>query len=262
MTSRVTWLFVLGSILPLLYIYLSFLNWYYHNPRFYPATTIEMTILATQVLRLLVVLAVPRFRRAKFLVVLDVFTLEILFVPALVVLTLVEGGLTYIAYAGQIIWAWPPAFMMVFIPFAIYKLGAKVRQVPPVSLTIPAAVSIFVPLTYLAIATTTYTQFDGLMGISKLLLAAIFGSILKPSVPAEVSTAGVSLYLVLIVYAVSQGREAPPGRSGLLAFAVVGTVAAIGWETAARTFTGGEVLVFGVPALALAGVIWGVTRAR
>jgi hypothetical protein len=262
MTSRITWVFVAGSILPLLYIYLSFLNWYYHNPRFYPTTTIEMAILATQVLRLLVVVAVPRFRKAKFLVVLDVFTLEILLVPAMVVITLVEGGLTYIGYAGQIIWAWPPAFMMVFIPFAVYKLAAKVRQVPPISLTIPAAVSIFVPLAYLDIATTSYTQFDGLMGISKLLLAAIFGSILKPSIPAQVSTAGVALYLVLIVYAVSQGSESPPARSGLLAFAVVGTVAAIGWEAAARSFTSGEILIFGVPALALAGVIWGVTRAR
>ncbi|MDA4136943.1 MAG: hypothetical protein OK449_08140 [Thaumarchaeota archaeon] len=262
MTSRVTWAFMLASIVPLSYIYLSFLHWFYQNPRFYPDTTVEMIILNTQVARLLLVMVVPRFRRARFLWVLDVFTLEIIAFPIFILLSVAYGGTYYLGIAGQIIWAWPTAFMIAFLPFAVYKLASKMRQQPTLSATIPSVAAIFASLTFLASATTSYTQFDGLMGVSKLLLAAVFGSILTPSIPYEVSAAGVALYLVMIVYAVSQGSNAPPNRNGVLVFAVVGTVAAIGWELAANSFTSSDLWVFGAPALALVGVIWGVARAR
>jgi hypothetical protein len=223
---------------------------------------VEIVILSTQVARLLVVTAIPRFRRVRFLAIVDVFALEMLIVPALVILSLVVDATYFLAAAGQIIWAWPPAFMISFVPFAMYKVGSKMRGGPTLSAIIPSVIAIFVSLTFLASATTSYTQFDGLMGISKLLLAAIFGSILAPSIPLDASVAGTALYFVMIVYSVSQGSEAPRPRSGLLVFAVVGVVAAISWELAATSFTSSELWVFGVPALALAGIIWGVTHAR
>jgi hypothetical protein len=222
---------------------------------------VEIVILSTQVARLLVVAAIPRFRRVRFLAIVDVFSVEMLIVPILVILSLVEGTY-FLTAAGQIIWAWPPAFMISFMPFTMYKIASKMREGPTLSAMIPSVVAIFVSLTFLASATTSYTQFDGLMGISKLLLAAIFGSILTPSIPQDVSVAGTVLYFVMIVYAVSQGREAPRPRSGLLVFAVVGVVAAISWELAATSFTTSELWVFGVPALALVGIIWGVSHAR
>jgi hypothetical protein len=207
-------------------------------------------------------MSVPRFRRASFLWILDIFTIEVIAFPVFIVFSLVYGGTYFLNIAGQIIWAWPPAFMIAFLPFAMFKLASKMREEPTLSATVPSVAAIFVSLTFLASATTSYTQFDGLMGISKLLVAAIFGSILTPSIPYEVTVAGMALYLVMVVYAVSQGSKAPPARTGILVFAVMGTVAAIGWELAATSFTSSDLWVFGVPALALVGIIWGITHAR
>lgn len=262
MTSRTTWLFIAGTIAPLLYLYLSFLGWFHHNARFYPDTTVEMVILGTQLLRLLVVMAVPRFRRAGFLAVLDVFTVELVAFIALILLSIHYGGAYYLSIAGQIVWAWPPAFLISFLPFVMFRLGSMMRREPALSITIPSVAAVLVALTFMASATTTYTQFDGLMGVSALLLKAIFGSIITPSIPFYVTEAGIALYLVLIVYAVSQGSAAPPGRTGLLFFAVAGAAAAVGWKLAAAPFTSSELLVFGLPALLLVGLIWGITRAR
>jgi hypothetical protein len=262
MTTRTTWACIAGCLLPLLYVYVSFIQWLYQNPRFFPANNVEMTILVTQVARTLIILAVPRFRRAGFLAVLDVFTIEILTVPVLVIISLGYGDASLLAVAGQIIWAWPPAFLIAFLPLSMYRLVSKMSQNPSLSLTIPAITGIFVSLAFLASATTSYTSVDGLMGISKLVVAAIFGSIIKASIPYDVTAAGIALYLVLIVYAVSQGNEAPAARGMLLVLAVVGAAAAIGWELAAGSFTGSDLLVFGLPAIVLAGLIWGVTRER
>jgi hypothetical protein len=260
--GRITWAFLAATVIPLLFVYFSFLYWWYQNPRFFPDTTVETIILTTQAARAIVVLAVPRFRRAGFLSIIDIFTIEILSVPVFIVLSLEFGRSLFLTIAGQIIWAWPPAFIITFLPISIYKLASKMYHEPPLSLTVPSVVAIFVTLALLLTSTASFTTADGLMGLSKLLVATIFGSLLSPTTPFQVSSVGVALFFVLSVYAVTQGRGAPINRGAILVLALLGVVAAIGWTLVATSFTASYLWVFGLPALAMLGIVWGITRGR
>jgi hypothetical protein len=258
-------LLVAGSMLPLSYLYVSFLYWLSLNPRFLPVGPVEEAVLVTQLLRALVVFTVPRYRRGLGLGTIgSVFAWELPVAAILLVLAIASGdayGLS--SLATQVFGAWAPSFLIAFLPLAIYKVASKMLdRSAPLAVSLPSLSLLLVALVVLVSATDSTTPGTGLMGVSRLLFATLLGSGISSSTPLPASVAATVIAVAVVVYGVSQGREAPAMRMLSLVFAAAGIAATIFWALLVSSFTVSSALAFAVPALALLGMIWWITRGR
>ena len=95
-----------------------------------------------------------------------------------------------------------------------------------------------------------------------MMISSFFsGSAPGVSSPALGATA-ILIYVVLIIYATTQGRGVSATWNLALLLAVVGTMTAIGWGFVAKYITTSTLAIFGVPALVLVAIMWLITRAH
>ncbi len=252
-------------MLPLSYLYLSFLYWLTVSPRFLPAGPIEETILATQMLRAVVVFAIPRLRRG-----LGLSTIWRLFAwePLIAAILFILGIATSDAYGftslgTQILGAWIPAFLVAFLPLGMYKVASKMLDAStPLIVSLTSTSFLVALVSILVSATQSSTTATGLMGVSMLLLSTLVGSGISSSTPLQVSAASTVFAVAIVLYAVSRGRDPPTMRRLLIVFAVVGVGAAILWAAIVSSLTVSSALAFALPALLLLGIVWWVAHGR
>ncbi|MDA4112537.1 MAG: hypothetical protein OK474_00625 [Thaumarchaeota archaeon] len=256
MSTRITWTVVAIVMLSLISLYGAVLLWLFENPVFLPADSFELALLGSQVIRLVVLLSVKRLRR-NGIVAIDIFAAEILVIPLLLV-AFILGDRTFLPLAGDVLMVWGSAFLLVFPAFGIYKVGAMIRGDAPLAILIPSATSVFAILAFVLSATTQSATGVGLAGMTTLVIAVLtHGAVAAPGV----SSAGILLYLGLVVYATMGGRDAPKGRDLLLVFPVLGTASAVIWGLTATRVTMDTFLIFGVPSFALVAILWLGTHA-
>jgi hypothetical protein len=254
---------LVASIGPLLLLYAYLIYWFARNPEFLPIGAVEISVFATQIARALIILILPRFRRAKIDTVWIAFVPDLLIATGLAFSSFATGVPYLLSISRQIFGAWAPAFLIAFLPLATYKAASRMRAgKTALSETLPSLSFIFVVLAIFVSATySSGPSSHGLAGVSNLIFGVVFPSQIASSTPLLVSVAGTVLALAMIVYGVSQGGEAPVMRHLLLALVVVGLAATVGWGLVVSTVTQSSTLAFAVPALALLAAIWGITHA-
>jgi hypothetical protein len=256
MSTRITWAVIAIVMVSLISLYGAVLLWLFENPVFLPANSFELALLGSQVIRLVVLLSVGRLRR-NGIVAIDIFAAEILVIPLLLV-AFILGDRTFLPLAGDVLMVWGSAFLLVFPVFGIYKVGAMIRGDTQLAVLIPSATSVFAVLAFVLSATTQSASGVGLAGMTTLVIAVLMhGAAAAPGV----SSAGILLYLGLVVYATMGGRDAPKGRDLLLVFPVLGTAFAVIWGLTATQVTTDTFLIFGIPSFALVAILWLGTHA-
>lgn len=262
-TSRSTIALLVALLIPLCLLYLTVLDWLARDPGLLPLGALDAAVLVTQVARALVVIAVPRFRRAGLFATCLVFVPDLLIAATLATFSSVAGDPALVAVSRQLFGAWAPSFLVAFLPLATYKVASKIRGGrAPLSETLPFFAFVFICLSvFVSAMYSPETTGPGLSGVSDALFAAVFGRQPASSGPVLLSITGTMLTVAMVVYGLSQGDEAPPMRSLLPTLAILGLAVTVGWALVISSLTQSSTLAFAVPALVLIAAIWGITRA-
>lgn len=258
MSGRLRVITAAAVCLSLLVLYGSVLDWYTRNSILFPADTLETLIMGAFLIRLAVALTVPRVRR-NWVLVLDMFSVEMLLVPILV-LASISLGHEYLVVAGGIIDAWVSAFLLVFPAFAIFKVGAMMYRNSTLPRVLASATGTFALLVIVLSATTHIVTSPGLAGMTDIVAAELLSGATAAAQQPGVSEAGTLLYLGLVVYSTLRADDDSRLRSPLLVLPVLGTASALTMGVLLGQLTSDSVLLFGAPALLLLMMIWLVTR--
>ncbi|MDA4127508.1 MAG: hypothetical protein OK452_09975 [Thaumarchaeota archaeon] len=226
----------------------------------FPTTSIEVAILGTLLTRLLVILAVPRLRRSSSLA-LNIMSAEVLLLPFLVLISLMTTDPLYLQLIREIFFAWPAAFMAVSPLYTIPKLVQRIAVGSSLSTVIPALTSLFALLGFLDLGLSNGAPGIGLSNVTKFSLLSAAGANSPLALPIEVTVTGVAAYASMIFYALRRDSGVPVIDS-ILATATGGALLALVWGIVLSYVTPSAQLVFGVPALILVGLVWGLSRGR
>jgi hypothetical protein len=250
------WAVAAAVVGPLLSLYFAVLYWLALNPVFLPASPVEEVVLGTMLLRLLLIFSVRRLR-SNTLAAIDLFTAEVLVLPALILLGLAGGNSQmYLPLIRDILLAWPSALLLVFPAFAVYKVSAMLRRGATLTSLIVSSTSVFVWLILILSATSQTTTEDGLGGMTRLVLAAILNGSTSAATRPIVTVAGVALYVGLVAHSAIGDARASRTLEPLLVFPVLGTAAALAWGFLAGLETSDTVLIYAVPSLVLIAIVW------
>ncbi|MDA4127498.1 MAG: hypothetical protein OK452_09925 [Thaumarchaeota archaeon] len=225
----------------------------------FPATSIEAAILGTLLTRLLVILAVPRLRRSSSLA-LNIMSAEVLLLPVLVLISIMTADPLYLQIIREIFFAWPAAFIAVSPLYLIPKLVQRIAVGSSLSTVIPALTSLFVLLAFLDLGLGNGAS-SGLSNVTKFALLSAAGRNSPLALPLELTVTGVAAYASMIFYSLHRD-SGPPVADSILGIASAGAFLALAWGFVVSYVTTSAQLVFGVPALILVGLIWGLSRAR
>ncbi|HEV2225875.1 MAG TPA: hypothetical protein VGR56_03610 [Nitrososphaerales archaeon] len=226
----------------------------------FPATSIEAAILGTLLARLLVIMAVPRLRRSSSLA-LNIMSAEVLLLPVLVLISLTTADPLYLQLIREIFFAWPAAFMAVSPLYTIPKLVQRISAGSSLSTVIPSLTSLFALLAFLDLGLGNGASGTGLSNVTKFALLSAAGTSSSFALPTEIAVTGVAAYASMIFYALRRDSGAFFTDS-ILGIAAAGTLLALVWAFVVSYLTSSAQLVFGVPALILVGLTWGLSRAR
>jgi hypothetical protein len=262
MNIRLVWVLSTAVIIPLVYVYASFLLWLVLGATFLPSDAIESFIVITAALRMAAILSIGRLRRADTLVIIDILSLEVLSLPFLALGYLFLGNPIFVIGIREVLFAWPFALILVSPIYGIYKLSTMMRDNASLTTILPSTVMLFALLAILDSATKLTPQASGLTGLSDSLISVFIGGLVPAVAPPAVALTGIVLYIALILYATTRGRDIRTSINPILILAVAGTLVALGWAFAALSITDVASLAFGVPGVALAAVLWVVSRAH
>ncbi|MDA4128609.1 MAG: hypothetical protein OK422_04045 [Thaumarchaeota archaeon] len=232
---------------------------------FLPQTAFEYTILSFQLFKLAIIASIKRLREGSMAFLFDIFAVEMLVFPVLIVLALATGEGAYLGFAGSIFFVWPSAVLIVFPLISIYRFVRSVLRVGAPSGVLPTAISHFGLFAFvLGVVNSTSTS-GGLAGLSKQLITALVS---QASLPADVlsteteATAALALYVSLILYATWwREKRLEPKRLIALVVPLGGTLAATGWTLLVDSLIHNALLIFGVPTVVTAVALWWLTRA-
>jgi hypothetical protein len=262
MNIRLVWVLSAAVIVSLIYIYASFLVWLIFSATFLPSNAIESFIVITAAVRMAAILSVRRLRRAETLVIIDILSLEVLSLPFLALGYLFLGNPIFILGIREVLFAWPFALILVSPIYGIYKLSTLMRDNASLAIILPSTVMLFALLAILDSATKLTPQASGLTGLSDSLISVFIGGLVPEVAPPGVAVTGIVLYIALILFATTRGRDIRTSINPILVLAVAGTLVALGWAFAALSITDLASLAFGVPGVAIAAVLWVISRAH
>lgn len=262
MSVRLMSVLAAGLAVPLLYLYLSFLLSLTSGATLLPDNLLESFIVATAVLRLVVILSFKRFRRAGTITIVDILSLEVLFIPFLALAYAFLGDPIFTTAIREVLSAWPFGLALVVPIFGVYKLSSLMRESARLTVVLPPATALFALLALLESATTLKPQAPGLAGFLQIMASSFSGGVASGTALPGVAVTGIVLYVVLMVYASARGRDDPTSWNLTLLLAVVGTLVTLGWALVAPEITDSAALAFGVPGLGLIAIVWWFARAR
>jgi hypothetical protein len=252
---------------PLLFLYGSFLLWFVLDSSFLPTDRLGGLVLATAVGRMALILSFKRLRKGSPALVVDVLSAEVLAIPFLAVAYFLLGNPLFISEMKELFSVWPAAFLLVLPAYIIYKLADLMREsTSPLTAVLPSATGVFALLSLLTTMSTLSSHSRGLEGFPTLLVSALSSSFLGSVAPQgslwDVAVAGILLYVVLMVYAVTKEKDQSISLELALSFAVLASLIALGWALLASHVTGPPSLDFDLPGLTILAIVWWVSRAH
>src|SRR5271169_270664 len=211
MSSRAKALLALAMAAPLAYMYLLFLSWVISNRILPGANYVETTVVATQLIRLVLIVSVKRLRRASITQVFNIFSIEIFSFPALIALSLLFGDHYLLSVALTIVATLPSGLLCVVPALVIYRLTSAMGRDRRLLFTVPPAIALFALFAFVTGAVISQPAPVGLGGLSSLLLSALLKTRSIDTTPLVV-LASIPLYLSLATYASTQGGGVSGGR--------------------------------------------------
>jgi hypothetical protein len=248
-------------VAPLSYLYASFVQQGVSDQFFVPSNSLELAIIATQIVRIAALMAVGRLRRMGLLRTIDALSVEVLLIPILVAVSVASGDSSYLGLVNQVALAWPAAFALVFPIYALYRLASAARDSGAISTVVSSSVGLLALLSFL-FTTVSAASGAGLATLTRLLVATFLHLTNLIRVSPVIEEVGVSLYVLLLVYSALEGKWAPTRRDLTLVFPVVATIVSIAWTSIfGPPLQGDALFVFGIPAVVIVTLLWVSTRA-
>jgi hypothetical protein len=259
LTDRLTFASLGMVVAPLSFFYFYYLAWTIKSGAILSASAIDAVVLAAMIARLAAVMAIPRLRRAKASIIVDIFSVEVLITASLIIFYIVLGERTYPALLTGIALAWLPALLLVVPPYAIYRFAVGMTESSKLAVVVPFGVGLFSMLVVPCEVATLSSGAQGLSGVSRLLLSVFIGQARYGYLLTEVTVAGLLLYVALVLHVISR-QELGENRQYLLLLAVLGSTITLAWSAIGSALTNDTLLLFTVPGLAMLGAIWWSTR--
>jgi hypothetical protein len=220
---------------------------------------VEDVVFAAVVARALLYLASRRVRQMNPGKAVIMFSGDVLILPACAIGYLVTGDPTYGAFGREYLASWLSAGLLVYPLVAAASISISVRSRTRLSSVIPASALGFGASAIVLGSIGPGAQTNGLQGVASLTLGALRNPLTQvPGASELTAICGALLFAALAVYSVSMSdalAERLPARLGVC---VAGCSVLVAWLLLAPPL--GAWAVIGLPAAALVGAIWVMSR--
>lgn len=238
-----------GFALPIMFSYLT------------SANLIIFAGASTQLARVVVAFLYGRLRRASIVTLFSYFSIEVFLLPALGVLTLLTGDTGYVTVLKDLFTVWLPMLPVSLAPFLVTRYALSMSQREKLSRILPSGVVLF---GLLAFVLNIYGQ-SSLSNITANLLGAVgsgFGTGLQGVQSAGTSAAliAVGIYLVLMLYSVTQDGQGIFERTKVLGLALAGGLLTLAASIGITLLLPSSVYILALPTLVVTGLVVLATR--
>lgn len=254
-----------AASLPILAIYLMYLSSIQGAASPLVANWVEGMVLFTQLLRLLLVISIPRLRFASATLLFVIFSLEVIAMVPLAILSFLLGS----AYLGDMVaslfLSWPAAASIVFTPFAIYRLFHDMSAGSRLSSVIPSAAMQFGVVSLLLSAVVGASgPISGLAGLTRqIVMASVSSTPVVELASGDVAylTLSALLYVALFAHVLFHLSASAGGRllRPLIVFGS-GTLTLAAWVLIGGSLTSSSLYLLVAPCGLLTLVLWWSTR--
>lgn len=221
--------------------------------------TLARLVLATMLLRIIVIMGVRRLRDGNPVIVMDLMSLEMLCLPVLAFSGLLLKNHGLIGVGAQVFEVWPSALLVAGPIYGIYEISAMIRRSASLTYVIPTSLVLFYGLDFLlssAASLSTQPSFPSLVTIVSPTSTAPL------SVQVDVVAAAVALYVSLVIFSMAGGKGATLSLNPPLVLGVAGTAAAIFISALVAPFGSSASYLIIVPAFALVAATWTLAHVR
>jgi hypothetical protein len=233
-----------------------------------PMDAVEGAIFYTMILRVLGLLAVPRFRRLSAQLKIVILSFEAFILVLLIVATVLSGSPAYAQTMADILTAWLVTGLVVVTPYTIYELALMMRKGTNVtSLAISCAPLVAICL-FLANLPSGIGNF-GIAMINSLKTQQSFAGTTLGGESGFISGASVLFFLSLVVYIAfemtqsSKDIVASPRYHYSLGLMVIGSIATFVWLFLFTNILKGNLFeVLSLPSAGISVILWVISRER
>jgi hypothetical protein len=225
---------------------------------------LQITIIVTQVARLIGVLAVFGVRRPRAEVVLVLFSLETFVVLGLIGAYIVSPSPVFSELGHTIFSTWMASLLTIVPPYLILSTGAEMLRSRTLTWVLLSVVTEFSFLTYLYGALSQFTNgfnfgdfFDFLIVATRTGLTS--GATHQLSSPL-LTVPAAATYAALLVYCALPRDGGQLNQKAAFGLPLVGAVGALGWLPIAARFLPDTLLSLTAASLILVAVLWSVMR--
>jgi len=248
--------FVVGSALASLYlrsVLIVVASGYLAN-----AGSFQVGMIILQILKLVVILSFRRLRDANMVMIFDLFSVELLLLPVLVLANLLTGDNSVAGFEYALFSTWPLGLAMVFVPFAAYRVTRGVLRDELPSSVIPGAVLVTGLAAYSAQVVSATPSNAATADFTRALVGGFISSagIFAPlSLDPIIALTLPVLYVSLATYAAIGRTPTGAGFGPALLIALFSSFVVLLWTVTVVSIPG-SVLLFAVPTFGLLGVVW------
>jgi hypothetical protein len=263
-TARLFCAVTAGSAL--LYLYISFISSFFSNPNLYPQTTVQVAVVAAQIVKVIAVLSTKRLRFARSATIWVIFALETLAIPFLTGAYFFTGDRGYLELFRSIFAVWPVSLLLVASPYLIFRFCAEMVTGAKLTKVMTSAVTEFSFLAFVANLFLTSASTVNSMESVLTLFATGIGTAARSgqgiTLPSSLLTLpSIIFYLALVVYATLPAND--PSNlyipTGLL-IPLLGTVTLLIWVFFAAGLVSNALISLTIPSVAIATFIWWIGR--
>ncbi len=232
-------------------------------------TPLEETIVATQIFRVILVIAVAKPFRLQPIFAMILFSLEVFLIPCFALLAFWTGDASYTNLMGSVLTTWIGASALIITPYAIYEfVKATTKETSLANIFVVGSLEVGGLVLLCEILSSTRTSIVGPSALGSLFIESN-GS---PTIVSYVGIASDTLlegglvlfYLGMIAYVGLRGSSTtfPILMSYALVPLVVGTTVSLIWTVGFELLSLDVLIAFTFPTLVIIGILWGSSRGK
>jgi hypothetical protein len=240
-------------------LYLRFV-WIVITAYLVPFTILELVVLSTMLARISALFLVPSWRRSNPALMFDILSIELLIVPAVLLVGLVTGSGFFPALCDQIFVAWLFALLVTGPSIMIFRFSKALLDGVRLSIVLPTSAAIFAGLWSLQGISAAPTVSGGASSLLGNYLGGLSQGATELVSSPIVAVAGVAAFISMGLYAALVKGYKVEVRARSLLLVLLGIVGAFAWVAGMSFVTGDMVLSLSVPTTALGALMWWATR--
>lgn len=245
----------LGTMAALLFIDANYMVLFAQSDILHLATWFELLVFGMQFVKTGLALGLREFRDGGAAILVDLYGVEILLMPVLLLSVFVVGPAPVGSLLNELLRGWMVGVAFTGLPYAAYRLGRSMLRSGALPNVLPPSVlaAEFGVLFVNASASAAKSQ-TGLVGVADF---ALLGKGTITSGSPAIFAALTAAYVCLLLYAVL-GLESKLvlSRNRALTMAALATGATLAWVFAFSPFSLPGVLILFPPSVAVAGISW------